>query len=206
MYMPTKNSRKKYADDQYYHVYTRGINKQILFHEEKDYAFFLSLFKRYLSNEPLSSPYRTTYPWYGDRIKLITFCLMPNHVHMLLYQADQDAMKELLHSIMTSYSMFYNQKYKHYGPVFQSRYLANLIDKDNYLTHVSRYIHLNPNKWSIYPYSSIKYYRNNQSPEWLHTSEIKKYFDNLKDYFIFLNDYQDHKEMLDEIKYELAHS
>jgi putative transposase len=203
--MPTRNTRKIYGNEQYYHIYTRGINKQHIFHEVSDFEFFISLFKRYLSNEKAFSPARVSYAWYGNRIDLVAYCLMSNHVHLLMYQHDNLAMPELMHSIFTSYSMYYNQKYKHFGPVFQSRYLASLVDKDNYLEHVSRYIHLNPKNWKEYEYSSIRYYLGPKWAEWIKSEHIMKNFKDPKAYFDFLEDYEGYKQMLDELKFDLAH-
>lgn len=203
--MPTRNTRKIYGAEQYYHVYTRGINKSTVFHDKKDYEFFLSLFKRYLSDKPSLSKARVPYSWYGLRISLVAYCLMTNHVHMLIYQKDSKAMAELMHSIMTSYSMYYNKKYKHYGPVFQSRYLASQIDEDNYLEHISRYIHLNPKDWQNYKYSSIDYYTSGKHAEWLKPKPITQIFNGREEYINFLKDYEEQKQLMDELKLELAH-
>lgn len=203
--MPTRNTRKIYSADHFYHVYSRGINKQAVFHNDQDRAFFISLFKRYLSEKPTFSPYRVPYKWFGGRLELVCYCLMPNHVHLLVYQHDEKAMAEFLHSLMTSYSMYYNQKYKHFGPVFQSRYLASLIDQDSYLEHITRYIHLNSKDWRTYPYSSIGYYTGNKHSSWLKPDKVLQKFSSTNDYLTFVRDYEDHKQMLDELKLELAH-
>ncbi|MFT4532650.1 MAG: putative transposase [Candidatus Saccharimonadales bacterium] len=203
--MPTKNSRKQYVAEEYYHVYSRGINKEKIFKEDADYAFFLSLFKRYLASENSISSSRVPYPNFRDTVKLNAYCLMPNHIHLLLYLIDEEGIKKLMQSVMTSYSMYFNQKYGHFGPVFQSRYLATNIDKQNYLEHISRYIHLNPKNFKDYPYSSLQYYLNVKSADWLEPNPILELFNNDADeYLRFVSDYEDHKAMLDELKYDLA--
>jgi len=202
--MPTKNSRKIYAADQYYHVYSRGNNKELLFKEPSDYNFFLSLFKRYLSKQQSISKARVPYPNYHEIIELNAYCLMPNHIHLLLYQKDPVGIKKLMQSVMTSYSMYFNQKYEHYGSVFQGRYLASMIDKNNYLEHISRYIHLNPKDYRDYPYSSLQFYSDSKQAEWINPKEILSMFNDYTDYLGFLADYEDHRSMLEELKYELA--
>lgn len=129
---------------------------------------------------------------------------MPNHIHLLIYQTDASAMSEFMRSLMTSYSMYFNRRYKRVGPVFQSRYRASHIDKDNYLDHISRYIHLNPKNWSLYPYSSLRYYMGGAESEWLQTDEVLSMFPSRQQYMEFLRDYEGYKEMLDEIHWELA--
>lgn len=202
--MPTRNSRKTYVKDGYYHVYSRGADKKPIFMFPEDYEFFLSLFKRYLSNEQQFSKARVAYPNFSEDIKLLSYCLMPNHIHLMIYLDEEGGLKKFMQSVMTSYSMYFNQKYGHFGPVFQSRFLASLIDKDNYLLHISRYIHLNPKNYKRYPYSSLKYYNKQAHPDWLSIDPVLSLFRDVLEYQTFLEDYEDYKASLDELKYELA--
>lgn len=202
--MPGRNILKQYGAGQYYHVYSRGVAKQAIFLDDQDFAKFLSLFKRYLSLKPVEHPHHSPYPHYANRLKLLAYCLMPNHIHLLIYQHDETAMIEFMRSLLTSYSMYFNKKYKRVGPIFQSRYRASLINKDNYLDHISRYIHLNPNDWQAYPYSSMKYYLDQAHTEWLTSSPILELFPSRSQYLEFVKDYEGHKEILDELSWELA--
>jgi hypothetical protein len=70
--------------------------------------------------------------------------------------------------------------------------------------HISRYIHINPKNWSIYKYSSLPYYREKYPPEWMQPKRIIDLFSSPDEYETFLADYEDYKNMLAEIKYELA--
>ena len=202
--MPGRNIVKQYAEESYYHIYTRGVAKQVIFDEEADYTVFLGLLKRYLSKAPKKTNSRHTYPNYSDRIELLCYALMPNHIHLLIYQKDNRAIVDLLRSAMTSYSMYYNKKYRRVGPVFQSRYRASRIDTDSYLEHISRYIHLNPKDWETSNNTSLKYYPKEQRPKWLKPQRILDLFKDMNDYLRFLHDHKDYKQMLDEIKWELA--
>lgn len=107
-------------------------------------------------------------------------------------------------SIMTSYGMYFNRKYKRVGPVFQSRYRANRINQEGYLDHISRYIHLNPRDWKEYSYSSLRYYEGKASADWIDPSEILQLFPSIAQYLEFVRDYDGYKAMLDEINWELA--
>lgn len=205
--MPAKNIVKEYGANQYYHVYSRGVAKQPVFLDGEDYGYFLRLFKRYLSAKPENSKRHGAYPHFGTRLQLLSYCLMPNHVHMLVFQSDKTAMTELLRALMTSYGMYFNHKYERVGPVFQSRYKASRITTDSYLQHISRYIHLNPQDWRDYQYSSLPYYLKQRSAEWIQPGPIMEIFsDNTQQYLQFINDYEDQKQILDELKWELADS
>lgn len=202
--MPGRNVYKSHLPDSYYHVYSRGVNKQPIFLEEQDYAVFLNLFKRYLSKEPSKDSKGREYPNYHGQVELLAYCLMPNHVHALIYQHDKKAMMLLFKAIMTTYVMYFNKKYKRVGPAFQSRYKASQIMNDTYLLHISRYIHLNPKNYQKWPYSSLPYYLSRQTADWVKPKRIMELFDDRKEYQEFVADYEGHKEALEEIKYELA--
>jgi len=105
---------------------------------------------------------------------------------------------------MTSYSKYFNLKYRHVGSVFESRYKAKRIDNDGYLTHISRYIHMNPRRWQTYSYSSLRFVFSEQCPGWLSLSEVLSEFKSREDYLAFLRDYQENKDILEEVKYQLA--
>ena len=122
LFMPGRNLEKIYVEDSYYHVYGRGHNKEVIFREKDDYAVFLNLLKRYLSNKPVQDKKNREYPWLQPEIDLLAFCLMPNHFHALIYQRTPDAMTKLFKSVITTYGMYLNKKYKLLGPVFQSRF------------------------------------------------------------------------------------
>ncbi|MBI2589320.1 transposase [Candidatus Saccharibacteria bacterium] len=202
--MPGRNVNKIYLEESYYHVYGRGHNKGVVFRDDDDYAVFLNLFKRYLSNKPVQDKKGREYPWLQKEVDLLVFCLMPNHFHALIYQRNSDAMTKLFKSVITTYGMYFNKKYKCVGPVFQGRFKASMIDRDNYLMHISRYIHLNPKNYERWAFSSLPFYLGRQKAEWLKPDSILEFFDGRIDYRKFVEDYENHKKMFDEIKEELA--
>lgn len=205
--MPAKNTVRTFYADSYYHVYNRGVNRQPTFVDDDDYRVFLNLLKRYLSEKPELHPKNGIYPTYHDKVELLAYCLMPNHFHLLLYQLDENGVALLLKAVTTSYGMYFNKKYRRVGPVFQGRFRASSIHKDAYLHHVSRYIHLNPPKYKLWLYSSLPYYIGNHRSEWLKPGRILELFDNdANKYDEFVQDYEEQKKLLDELKYELADS
>jgi putative transposase len=131
---------------------------------------------------------------------------MPNHVHLLLYQRQQGTMTEFMRSLLTSYSMYFNKKYKRSGPLFESRYKASMISDDAYLQHITRYIHLNPRNWREYEYSSLPYYLHQVTDEWIDPKRITELFEGPNDYKQFVEDYEQNKEMMDILKLELANA
>lgn len=113
----------------YYHVYNRGHNKQVIFYDAKDYQRYLKRLGEYLGKH---------------EVTLLAYCLMPNHIHLLLRQDGEGSVDQFIHRLHTAYTMYFNKKYDKVGAVFQGRFKAKKIDTDEYLLHVSRYIHINP--------------------------------------------------------------
>ncbi len=201
--MPSKNRVKEYLDDTYYHVYNRGVNKRVIFKDSQDYAVFLNLFKRYLSKNPVKDDKGREYDWLYDRLEVLSFCLMPNHFHILIYQHDKDAMTKFMRGLLTSYTMYFNKKYRRIGPLFQARFKASRITEDAYLMHISRYIHLNPASYKTWEFSSLPYYIGKKHAEWVRPARILELFEN-GSYESFVADYREHKRVLDDLKHELA--
>lgn len=202
--MPSRNVIKIDVPKSYYHVYARGNSKRDIFREDADYRVFLNLFKRHLSMAEARDNYGRPYPHLRGALELLCYCLMTNHFHLLLYQEDEGAMQRMMRSIMATYSRHFNKKYKSSGPLFETRYKASRISSDPYLMHISRYIHLNPKNWRAHPYSSIHAYFGIGQPEWLQQGRIVELFDSLPVYADFLDDYEDHKAALKDLKRELA--
>lgn len=129
----------------FYHIYNRGIRKQDIFIEKKDYQRYLDRMIEYKDRHHVS---------------ILAYCLMPNHVHLLIRQNGPEPASQFIQRLHTAYTMYFNKKYNLVGHPFQSRFKAKIITKDEYLMHLSRYIHLNPQKlvsklpaykWSSYP-------------------------------------------------------
>ncbi|OGL34592.1 hypothetical protein A3F65_00650 [Candidatus Saccharibacteria bacterium RIFCSPHIGHO2_12_FULL_47_16b] len=194
---------KIYVPESYYHVYNRGVNKRSIFIDDKDYAVFLNLFKRYLTDGSLDR-FKRHYINLSSEVKLLAFCLMPNHFHLLIYQNNASGMTNLLQRVLTSYSIYFNKKYRRVGPLFQDIYKASRISSDDYLQHISRYIHLNPKNWKNWEFSSLPFYLGTKQAEWLNQKPILDLFKNEEEYLEFVTDYEDYRQSLEEIESELA--
>lgn len=113
----------------YYHVYNRGHNKQTIFYDAKDYQRYLKRLDEYREKH---------------EVTILAYCLMPNHIHLLFRQDGDESIDRFIHRLHTAYTMYFNKKYERVGAVFQGKFKAKPIDTDEYLLHVSRYIHINP--------------------------------------------------------------
>ncbi len=189
--MPARNALKTYVEDSYYHLYNRGVEKRSIFLDETDYATFLHLLKIYLSppaksvelltRTDLVNPRPIGSVW--EEVELIAFCLMPNHFHLLIRQKTRNGMTKLMRRVSTTYSLYFNSRYRREGTLFQGRYKAALIDSEEYLLHLSRYIHLNPlelvkseSAFSRYKYSSYPYFLGEKHANWVRPEPVLTYF------------------------------
>jgi REP element-mobilizing transposase RayT len=108
----------------------RGINQTQLFYDDDDRTTFLDRVKRYKDS---------------CGFQLYAYCLMANHVHLLLQQGDI-ALAKVIQKLTLSYSHWFNSKYDRNGYLFQGRYKSEPIEEDSYFLAVLRYIHNNPVK------------------------------------------------------------
>lgn len=201
--MPSPNLEKVYLEETFYHIYNRGVNKRKIFLEDKDYAVFLNLLKRYLDAKPAKDRKGREYAWLHEDLELLAYCLMPNHFHLFVFQHTADAMTKLLRAVSTSYSSYFNKKYRRSGHLFQDRFKASMITNEAYLVHVSRYIHLNPDGYRSYKWSSLPYYLKEKSASWVVPKRILDLFQ-LDDYEAFVSDYEGQKQIMASMKAELA--
>ncbi len=201
--MASRNTVRTDLAESYYHVYTRGVNKSTIFRDDQDKEYVLYLISRHLSKNPTKTKVGYPYPHYREGVELLAYCIMDNHLHLLLYQNEQGYVSQLMRSVLTAYVAHYNKKSKRTGPLFESRYKASLIDNDAYLLHISRYIHLNPRDWKHYQYSSVGSYGSAPCPEWLQTDKILELHRDKEEYMSFLEEYEERRDELATVKREL---
>lgn len=130
-----------------YHVILRGNAKQDIFLEKQDYGKFIK--------EICNTKEKYQY-------ELYTYCLMTNHVHLIIYDKG-DNLSKSLQSLTVSYSSYWNKKYERVGHLFQNRFLSKNVETEEYLKNLCRYIHQNPHRSGIakmeeYPWSSYQEY------------------------------------------------
>lgn len=166
MYNTNVNNRdyKKFAPGGIFHVYNRGNNKERIFYDNQDCRAFLfrlglclGFTEKELNQEKLiAMPYsriRITGVNKND-FKLHTFCLMPNHFHLLIEQMKNISVSTLISRLCTSYAKYVNIKHKRVGHIFQDKFKAVLIRDNPQLMWTSSYIHMNPVKDKIVKHPS----------------------------------------------------
>ncbi|MBR2822565.1 MAG: transposase [Clostridia bacterium] len=143
-----RTTRKK-SPSQIYHVMLRGVNKQQIFFDEEDCAYFTGLLKRYKKT---------------CGYQLYAYALMGNHVHLLIREGEHETIGEIVRHVAVAFVYWYNIKYERTGHLFQDRFKSEPVDTDAYLLTVFRYILMNPVKAGLcasaeqYPYSSASEY------------------------------------------------
>jgi putative transposase len=131
-----------------YHVIVRGNHRQKTFSNPSDYQAYLERLGRY--RKLLG-------------VTVYAYCLMPNHVHLLVETGSQP-LSRFMQGLQQSYTQYFNRRHRKVGHLFQGRYKAIVCDKDEYLLSLVRYIHLNPirgnmvRKLDEYPYSGHRNY------------------------------------------------
>jgi len=131
------------------HILTRGNNRQKVFHNEEDYRRYLYYLKLYKEEH---------------KFQLYHYCLMPNHVHLLIETSQKTILSKLMKQLNLAYFYYYRKRYKYWGHLWQGRYKSLIVARDEYLIKCGRYIEGNPvrakmvKKPEDYPWSSYKYY------------------------------------------------
>ena len=190
--MPQKNIDRYYQPEHYYHVYNHSVAELQVLYSHTDAKYFLGLLTRYLGQEITVDKNRQPYKNFSTRLKLLSYCLMSNHFHLLLYQTDVYAIQEFMQSLVTAYSKYFNIKYVRRGAVFESRYKASSIDNDIYLQHLIKYINQNPvsqgDSFEDYPFSSHLQIAGLESGyQWLAIDEVTKIFSSTEHYLDYMS-------------------
>lgn len=112
-----------------YHIITRGNQKQSVFQGKRDYEKYLAILLKYKNR-------------FG--FKLFAFCLMPNHVHLLMQVANPVSVPQIMHRINLSYTLYYNYTHDKVGHLWQDRFKSRIVETDAYLEECACYIENNP--------------------------------------------------------------
>ena len=134
-----------FAQGNYYHIYNRGAGKGLIFFNADNYKHCLRLIKQYA-------------PRYGASV--IAYCLMPNHYHFCLRQETKEPLSKFVGVLFNAYAQSVNREQDRNGTLFESRFRHVCVDREEYLIHLCRYIHLNPVKANLvsrledWPYSN----------------------------------------------------
>ncbi len=193
---------------EYYHIYNRGNSKQKIFLSKKDYERFMALL--YCANTTESFNFfnlqKRDSVFSGNietpLVGIGAYGLMPNHFHILINPLSEEGLSKFMQKLSTAYSMYFNEKYKRTGSLFEGKFKAQHMKDDKQLKYNFSYIHLNPvklidSKWKenglknlkdtlkylhSYLYSSFLDYVGKDRPEKviLRPSDFPKYFSSKK--------------------------
>lgn len=146
-----------------FHVYNRGVNKQVIFHSERNYRKFLELINQYFN---------------PSELLIMAFCLMPNHFHLLIQQLQAFGISGLMEQVCGDYAKVLNHSLSRSGHLFQGRYGMKWAKRDDSVPYLASYIHQNPLKAGLvkepedWPYSSCQAYIGAKSQPFLDTSTL----------------------------------
>ena len=151
-----------------YHVTSRGNRRSDIFKDEEDYLVYLANLKEALD-------------YYDNSYEVISYMLMTNHIHLQIKTNDKH-LWYFISRVNKSYARNFNNKYNFLGHLFQSRYNAEIIEKDEYVLEASRYIHLNPVRANMvrspeeYCWGSYSMYIGKEHEKIIHSDAILSYF------------------------------
>src|SRR3989339_646882 len=144
-----------FAENEYYHIYSRGVEKRKIFMNDKDHKRFTALL--YIMNQ--NQPFRMDDFLRGNKnnlenifklekektlVSIVSYCLMPNHFHLILYEHTENGISKFMGKLLTAYSMYFNKKYDRSGPLFTHPFRSEHINNDSQYMYIFSYIHLNP--------------------------------------------------------------
>lgn len=208
---------------EYYHVFNRGVAYLPTFSSIKDYERFLFCLLYYRYKDIPFKLSRLLHIQIEEREKILksleikndkiidvlSYCLMPNHFHLLLQQKADGGISKYIKHVSDSYIRYFNMKRKRVGPLFQGAFKAVHIETDEQLIHLSRYIHLNPlvsfvvkkENFLSYPWISLQAYYNERQQRFVNPTPILERFKSGQEYLQFVLDQADYGKELEKIKH-----
>jgi putative transposase len=187
---------RKNLNASFFHVMSQGINREDIFHNKSYCARYLKLMKE---SEKIYN------------VEIIAYCIMSNHVHMLMYADKITELSRFMHKINTKYASYFNWRESRVGYVFRDRFKSEPILDEKYLWQCIKYIHENPvkahmvNECKEYKFSSYNDYKNEigvgKNKILREMYGAKNYFSKIEaidDFCGFIDDKIDKKEIMEE--------
>lgn len=210
------------VENQVYHVFNRGIDHRPTFSDKLELKRAMEVIDYYrFANPPLKfsqflklpaeerSKFLIKIRTGSKLVDILSFCLMHNHFHLLLRQVYEKGISKFLSNFQNSYTRYFNIKNERDGPLFLDQFKAVLVETDEQLMHVSRYIHLNPlTSYAVKDFDSLFNYIWSSLPEYAEgkesicgTSTILGFFRGTGAYTDFLRDQVGYQRELHKIKH-----
>ncbi|PIP28298.1 MAG: hypothetical protein COX29_01860 [Candidatus Moranbacteria bacterium CG23_combo_of_CG06-09_8_20_14_all_35_22] len=199
----------EFANEEYYHIFNRGVDKRNIFIDTRDYERFLLAmdllndendglmigWRDYKKSNPKSSLKDFLKLGFRKReplIEIIAYCLNPNHYHFILKQEKDKGIEKFMHKIGVSHSKYFNKKNKRSGSLFQGKFKAVHIDSNEYLLYLSAYVNKNNfihgyNKNDSWTYSSLPDYLGKRDEKLCNKEIILGQFKDANEYKEFLD-------------------
>ena len=143
--------KDKLVNDHFYHVFTRSIAQYRIFKNKKEMSRFIEALKHYqlTDRDYKFSRFFKLQDKSGidpsqKHVDIIAYCVMPTHIHLLLKQVSDNGISVFMSNVLNSYTRYFNTKHDRKGPLWEGRFKSVLVDNNEYLLHLTRYIHLNP--------------------------------------------------------------
>ena len=140
-----------FTNDEYYHVFNRGVDKRVIFNTQEKQAYFLSRLqllnttdsRKYITNKRSRHKNKIILGEGEQLVSIVAYCLLPNHFHLLLKQNVDHGISQFMQRLGTAYTMFFNQQEKRSGALFQGKFKATHLSGDFALPILSAYVNLN---------------------------------------------------------------
>lgn len=169
---------------EYYHLYSRGVDKRSIFIDDHDKNRFVKTL--FVSNGRTPFVFREI----GDKnlsdikmgekiVAIGSYCLMPNHFHIVVKEITEDGISEFMKKLLTGYSMYFNKRHNRTGRLFEGVFKAEHVDSDEYLKYIFSYIHLNPVKLVQSDWKEIGIKNKKLAKQYLNSYRYSSYLDYL---------------------------
>ena len=141
-------NREPFQNEQYYHVYNRGVDKRNIFSDHYDVNRFLKSMEFFNSTQPIGSLYALSFEEKPKEnqiklVEIIAYCLNSNHYHLILRQREDRGITEFMKRLNGGYTLYFNQRIKRSGSLLQGTFKSKFIHDNDYLLRVSAYVNLN---------------------------------------------------------------
>ncbi len=182
-----------FVEGEYYHIYNRGVEKRDIFEDKQDLDRFIQSIEEFNTKEPIGSLYENSFvkdKLGGKASKLVSFvayCLNPNHYHFIITPLIEGGIEKFMQKLGTGYTMYFNNRQKRSGVLFQGKFKSKYIDSNEYLLKLSSYVNFNncdengkvKNKLSV---SSLEEYVRHSDLNFCDKSIILEQFRSRKEY------------------------
>ncbi|MDO8489408.1 MAG: transposase [Candidatus Omnitrophota bacterium] len=148
------------VEEEIYHIFNKSIAGFKIFNNETEYSRVISILRYYQIAKPLRFSDFVRFNRINEDnlegfirghlkdkekiVEIIAYCIMPTHIHLILRQLKEKGISVFMSNVLNSYTRYFNTLHKRKGPLWEGRFKNVLVETDEQLLHLTRYIHLNP--------------------------------------------------------------